>query len=258
MRELPAVRLDPPPATGRRFTSSRPVRVASASPNGRLRLDAIAAMAQDVAGDDSADAGLGQEATAWVVRRTVIEVEQPAVFTEQLEVMTWCSGVGSRWAERRTRFRGDRGARIETVALWVHVDAATGRAISLPAAFDQVWAASAGGREVSSRFQHPPSMPDAAHVAKWAARFVDFDVLGHVNNAATWAMVEQAIADHDGPGVPHRAELEYRHPIERGDDVAVAIAAEDGTLRVWIIDVDDSSRVFATAVVNRSGSPHDR
>ena len=90
MREPPAVRLDPPPAIGRRFTSSRPVRVANASPNARFRLDAIADMAQDIAVDDSADAGMGQEVSTWVVRRTVIEVQHAAVISEQLEHVTWC------------------------------------------------------------------------------------------------------------------------------------------------------------------------
>ena len=225
------------------------MRVANASPNGRFRLDAIADMAQDIAVDDSADAGIGQDVSTWVVRRTVIEVEQAAVINEQLEHTTWCSGRGSRWAERRTSFRGDKGARIETVTLWVHIDVASGRAIGLPARFDEVWGESAGGREVSARFQHDLVVPDDVDVIPWSSRFVDFDVLGHVNNAATWAMVEETIAAMRGPRVPLRAELEYRVPIGRHDDVEIAFTATDASLRVWIVDAETGERPYATAVV---------
>src|SRR6478672_9106154 len=93
--------LIPVPVRGRRFVGHRTVRLADASPAGRLRLDAVARHLQDVADDDARDAGLGQDGT-WVVRRTVVEVHRAPVFREALELTTFCSGVGSRWAERRT------------------------------------------------------------------------------------------------------------------------------------------------------------
>jgi acyl-ACP thioesterase len=260
--EPPAVRLEPWSGVGRRYTARRLVRVANASPNGRLRLDAIADMAQDIAGDDSRDAAVGDDSSAWVVRRTLIEVTRPAVYGEELELATWCSGVGRRWAERRTSFRGDRGGVADVASLWVHIDRRTGRATRLPQGFDDAWASGAAGREVSSRFQHEPDVPQsrasaagrslAVSTMTWTTRFADFDVLGHVNNASTWAMVEQAIADGDGPRPPHRAELEYRLPIERDDTVVVTTEQVDGTLRLWVHDGGRraaEARLFATAVV---------
>src|SRR4051812_34858097 len=112
--------LIPVPVKGRRFVARRAVRLGDASPGGRLRLDAIARYLQDVADDDAGDAGLA--GSSWVVRRTTIEVRRPPVLREVLEVTTFCSGVGGRWAERRTSLRGGRGGRVEAVALWVHVD----------------------------------------------------------------------------------------------------------------------------------------
>ena len=87
------------PIDGRTFAGSRRVRLGDCSPGGRLRLDAAARYLQDLSDDDTRDAGLAQ--MTWVVRRTVIDVWQFPTYLEPLDMVTWCSGIGSRWAERR-------------------------------------------------------------------------------------------------------------------------------------------------------------
>ena len=109
VREHGADRLLPLPANGRVYTSDRRVRFGDVSRGGRCRFDALADYVQDVAADDTADAGL-QDESAWVVRRSVIEVVQPAAFRELLTLQTFCSGTGGRWAERRVVMRGSRTA----------------------------------------------------------------------------------------------------------------------------------------------------
>ena len=62
---------------GRTFTAERLVRFGDLSRGGRLRFDALARYLQDVSGDDTADAGLVDD-IAWVVRRTLVEVDPVA------------------------------------------------------------------------------------------------------------------------------------------------------------------------------------
>jgi len=174
---------------GRRYDATRPVRLSDVTPKGRARLDAVARYLQDIGNDDAVD-GIGEAASAWVVRRTTIAVERFPVFREVLTLSTWASGVGSRWAERSTSITGSEGAAIHTTALWVHVDLATGRPKRLPETFDAVYGEAAGGREVSARLGHD-NPPEGAAAVPWPARFSDFDVLGHVNNAVYWAVVEE-------------------------------------------------------------------
>jgi acyl-ACP thioesterase len=234
--------------------------VSQASPKGRLRLDAIADMVQDVAGDDSDDlrrsttVGPGSDLSrqAWVIRRSVIEVLEPARFGERLELTTWCSGLGPRWAERRVSMAGNRGGHVETVSLWVHVDAVDGRILTLPDGFDQVYGEAAGGREISSRLQHDAVVPAEARPAAvgWPLRLVDFDVLGHVNNTGVWSIVEEVMARSGDHGWPRRAEVEYRVAIERDDVVHVAVeTASEPAGRLWVFDPTADKRVYATAVV---------
>ena len=74
MAAAPAVELLPPPASGRRYSATRRVRLGDVDPRGRMRFDAIARHLQDVASDDAADSGLDG---GWVVRRTLIAVTRP-------------------------------------------------------------------------------------------------------------------------------------------------------------------------------------
>lgn len=237
----------PLPPAGRTFSRRRRVRLGDVSPGGRLRLDALARFAQDVSNDDTVDAGM-EDDMAWVVRRTVVEVRAEARLREEIELTTFCGGVGSRWAERRVRVTGEHGAHIEVATLWVHLDMATGRPLKLPPSFHEIYGEAAGGRSVSARLRHGDPPPVGAVVAPWPLRFTDFDVLNHVNNAVSWAVVEEERVARKHLRAPLRAEVEYRDAVERGHQVGrIAVDGEDGSLSVWLVDVADPSRVYTSA-----------
>src|SRR4051794_19491083 len=61
------------PGVGRSYAGHRAVRLGDVTPKGRLRLDALARYLQDVANDDATE-GIGEDAMAWVVRSTTVEV----------------------------------------------------------------------------------------------------------------------------------------------------------------------------------------
>jgi acyl-ACP thioesterase len=252
MADQPVLELLPRPGVGRLYTGRRLARFGDLSPGGRLRLDAVARYLQDVSSDDTTDSGLDDD-LAWVVRRLVIEVHENARFREDLEMTTWCSGTGSRWAERRVSIEGDRGARIEAGILWVHVDFDTGQPKKLADDFFDLYGESAAGRRVGVRLQHAPKVPAEASRRQWPHRFTDFDMLNHVNNTAYWAAVEEALSSRGGLRPPYRAEIEYRTAIER-DDVVELVTDDrpDGSLALWLVSpgsTDDGSTVYATAEV---------
>jgi acyl-ACP thioesterase len=247
MSEPAADSLLPVPAVGRVFSTQRRVRFGDVSPGGRARFDALAAYVQDIAWDDTADSGLPGEG-AWVVRRSVFELVSAPQFQELLTLQTFCSGLGGRWAERRAVMRGDQGAHVESVSLWVRIDAATGRPRSLTDQFLETYGKAAGGRRVSAKLQHDTSPPAYGATRGWSLRFSDFDLLGHVNNAASWAVVEQRLAEVSALRPPYRAELEYREPIERNAEVCIADHYESGELRVWVFD-DRTAANYLTALV---------
>jgi acyl-ACP thioesterase len=223
------------PVGGRTFAGSRRVRLGDCSPGGRLRLDAAARYLQDLSDDDTRDAGLAQ--MTWVVRRTVLDVLQFPTYLESLEMVTWCSAIGSRWAERRVDIGsgGGGGGAISSATLWVHLDATTLRPVPPAEVFGRVFASSAAGRSVSSRLTLDPAPEDLALVA-WPVRFADFDVMNHINNALAFAIVEEVLAGRRDLRAPLRVEVEYRSSIDRGVSLGRGGIERGDRYDGWLVD----------------------
>lgn len=222
------------PDAGRVFTGTRKVRLGDARPTGELRLDALTRYTQDVSNDDTTEAELPDD-MSWVVRKTTVDVLVPAVFGERLEISTFCSGLGRRWAERRLQIQGSQGGRYEVASLWVHLDPDSGRPRGLSDSFRHIYGEAAQGRSVSARLTHrdPPEM-EQLESAQWPTRLVDFDLFDHMNNAAYWARVEQL----DLPATPpRRHEIEYRAGISQADEVAfLSVTTADVIEGWWMAD----------------------
>ncbi|MDA8062000.1 MAG: thioesterase [Actinomycetota bacterium] len=252
---------DPPGPEGRTYTGTVRVRLSDVGPTGRARLDAVARYLQDVAGDDAREAGLS--AHRWVVRRSYLELRRLPRYEETLELATWCSGSGAAWAERRTSIRGEAGASVEAAALWVNLDPATMRPAPLGELFGSVYGEAAAKREVRARLLHERAPQLAGHGEgsaggaqqwRWALRFADLDVLGHVNNAVAWSLLDE-LAERVAPRLAvSSAEVEYREPIAGGGAVDVRFALGDGTLRMWV--APEAGAVAVTALARLA--PSDR
>lgn len=223
-----------PPRAGRRFRATRLVRLGDVLPSGEVRLDAIARYLQDVAADDGRDAGIANH-MAWLVRKTIISLRRRPLLEERLELVTWASGSGARWAERRTTMSVGAETVVEAASLWVCVDLATMRASRLPERFWTMYGDAVGDRVVSSRLSHPdlPVVPTSDQ-RPWPLRAADLDVLGHVNNAATWAAVEDELDRVGRAAGLLSAELEYRGPIDRTHATTLASEFRDSTMHVWL------------------------
>jgi acyl-ACP thioesterase len=240
------------PRQGRVFEGARRVRLGDVRPSARLRLDAAARYLQDLSADDTADAALPDPA-AWVVRRTTLEVRRFPRYLERLDLATWCSGIGSHFAERRVSMRGEDGGRVDGTTLWVHVDHRSGRPRRLGSAFHDLYGASAEGRRVSARLRHPEP-PSGAPCRPWAVREADLDVLAHVNNAVYWEVVEEALAGRSELRAPLRAEVEHRTAVERGAEVQWAAHGDGAGQRVWVLA---DGTVAASALVGPAPPPED-
>jgi acyl-ACP thioesterase len=239
----------------RSFTSETTIRLGDVGRDGRLRLAALARHLQDVAADDVRDAGIGR-AGNWVVRRVELDVTRLPRFPEAIRLETSCTGTGPRWAERVTNVRGPGGAGVTARALWVFVDD-EGRPRPLPAEFRERYPVPDDRTRISPKLFHavPPSASALRH--PWPLRVADFDVLGHMNNAAYWEPVDEELGAQPGRHL-RRAELEYRSAIEPGEAVIVAVEqrASDGELAVWLESggsVRASARVWCTSAQSADG-----
>lgn len=230
--------LVPRPPVGRVFETTRRVRVADADPTGRLRLDALARFVQDVGNDDVADAGLDPN-IPWVIRRSEMTIDGSPRLGERVAISTWCGGTGSRWAERRVTFATASGT-IDTATLVVHLDP-QGRPARLPDWFASTYTEAAVGRTITSRLSLPGPPPDAS-ARPWPTRSTDLDVMGHVNNAVSWAAVEDEL--HRQGRLPAAVTVEWSGALEGDDDIELLSAETEGGLGLWLA-VASSVRVSA-------------
>ncbi len=221
----------PRPTNGRVFSLPGKVRLGDVDTNGRLRLDATARFLQDAATDDASDAGLDRR-YGWLVRRTKIETTVSAGIGEPIEISTWCAAIGRAWAERRSQIVGKRGALIDAVSLWVQIDVNTGRPARVADDFVMAYADAAGGRSIGAGLSLPARPAETSPLA-WSVRRSDLDPFGHVNNAATWSLVEEAGRLDAGDRVG-TAELEYPQPIEPDQPIEVTTGQADGATSVWV------------------------
>jgi acyl-ACP thioesterase len=209
----------------------RNVGLADVGPDARARLDALARIVQDVSDFDAASApveGMG----LWILRRLDLRIEAMPRFRAEVTASTWCSGIGACWAERTSQLHVNDRLCVEATSIWVHTDPDRGTPTPLPPGFDAVWGATAAGRKVSARLRHQPPPADAPRRV-WPLRATDIDVVGHVNNAAYWAAIEEELARRGHPRV-RSAEIEFRSGLDLADRVDVAVADTDEGFAAWL------------------------
>jgi acyl-ACP thioesterase len=217
-----------PPHQGRRFEATRNVHLDDTDASGVVGVDAIARMLQDVATDDAHDAGLYEQARGvWVLRRADVVLVRPPVLYQGLHLLTFCSGSGPAWAERRTRITDDAGeVLVESAAIWVYIDRERGRPLPLDPDFATWYGDAAMGRRVSGklRLPHPPA---DAESRPWTIRHSDFDILDHVNNARSLEAVTDELVRRLPGARPEAFTVEYKGMLERGDAIELQSSIEE-------------------------------
>jgi len=237
----------PVPGHGRAFSAERTVRLGDSAPSRRVRFDALARYLQDVAEDDANDAGW-PTSIGWLLRRCAMRVRQFPVLGERLRLETFCSATAQKWAERTTTVTGDAGGSVQASAVWIAVDASTGRPTRLGELFERIYAPSAGGRRASVKLSLPrPTSQALATPRDWPLRSSDLDVWGHVNNAISWAAVEDELDGLDW--LPAWAEVEHNEAITRDDSPSLIRERSEAGLDLWLLA---AGRVLTSARLHRS------
>jgi acyl-ACP thioesterase len=227
------------PERGRRFATSFRVRLGDVDGRDEMHLETFGRFLQDVAVDDVRDSGASEFEGVWVVRRYDLALTELPSFGDTVDMVTFCSGFGPCWAERRTSITSGSEPVAEAVGLWVFADRAGGRPLPLREEFFGLYGEAAGGRRVSSRLAH--SRPRAGVTSRpWALRARDLDLLDHVNNARALEAVEDEAALRRPDDRIESVSIEFRGALERDADVELLSemrrsSAEGAELAMWLV-----------------------
>jgi acyl-ACP thioesterase len=226
----------PAPTTGRTFRVSYKIRLSDADATGRLRLDSVARFLQDAAIDDVGETGWGAPEHLWVLRAVRVDVLEPFLADEVVAIVTWGSSFSALAAGRRWSLSGDAGGSIEVDSTWIHLGP-DARPARIGEGFDD-YAEAAQGRVTSTKLTLAPPAHDRDRRV-WQLRSTDIDRMGHVNNAAYWAAVEQRLHE---VGLDARrrlcARLDYRHPIDLGEKVELVESVHERRYGVAFVVAD--------------------
>ncbi len=229
---------------GRLYSSDRKVRLGDVDSTGRLRIDSLLRYAQDFSTDDTDDSQAANS-TGWVVRSVQIMATKPAQLGEILSMKTACTGLGKRWAERRIEIRGDMGANYDLAVLWICLDLETRRPTPLSRDFVEAYSEASQGRTVSAR-RVLEELEGSTQQTDWPLRRSDFDVYGHINNAAYGAVIEELaheVLDH-----PCEIVVEYLSGLSEGSSLVIKSRVDDVSAQITYLAPDS---IAAMAQLNK-------
>lgn len=241
-------RLHPKPTTGYVYDTSWPVPTGDIGEQLQLRLDGVARYIQEVGAEHLMDAGEAEEHPHWLVQRTVIDVIEPIEWPNEVSFSRWCSALSTRWCTMRVDLVGSEGGRIETEGFWIAINEKT---LTPQRVSDSLMAKFASTTD-EHRLKWRPWLTnpdDTDVVAPFALRRTDIDVFEHVTNTAYWhAMHEMMAVEPEVCRPPYRAVVEYRRPIQYGEEVTLRWVRRGDDVNIAMTVGDD---VRAAALLRR-------
>jgi acyl-ACP thioesterase len=227
------------PASGYVYRTSWRVPTGDVDGNLHLRLDGVARYIQEVGAENLVDAGEAEDHPHWLVQRTVIDVIEPIEFPNDVSFSRWCSALSSRWCTMRVDLVGSDGGRIETEGFWIAINSKTLTPQRVSDTLIERFATTTAERRLKWRpwLQNPL---DTDTATPFALRRTDIDIFEHVTNTAYWHAIHEVMAM--APEVctaPYRAVVEYRRPIQYGEDVTIRSVRRDDGVHVALTVGED-------------------
>ena len=233
----------PVPSHGRTFSARRRVRLADVDPRGRVRLDALARLLQDVAIDDVQETGWGTPSHLWFVRRIRIDIHEPFLQDREVELVTWCSGLAAIAAGRRWSLTGDGGGHAEVDSVWIHLGPD-----QRPARIEGfgIYGEATGGRSVSTKLELPDPPAEAPLAALASACDRHRSARASEQRDLLAGGRARACLGRSRSGAAARGGARLPRPIDAGDEIDLVTAVDE---RGVIVGLRASGGVRAVARV---------
>ena len=237
-------RLRPRPDSGYVYRTSWPVTTGDIDSDLHLRLDGVARYIQEVGAENLVDAGEAEQHPHWLVQRTVIDVVEPIEWPTEVAFSRWCSALSTRWCTMRVDVEGAEGGRIETEGFWIAINQETLTPQRVSDSLIDRFASTTDEHRLKWRpWLH--NLESAQREIPFALRRTDIDVFSHVTNTAYWHAIHEVVAEEpDVCAAPYRAVVEYRRPIQYGEDVTLRWTRRDDAVDI-ALTVGDEVRAAA-------------
>lgn len=205
---------------------------------GLLRIDSLARLAEMIS-VSSGESGLRSPALSWVVRTTLAEVRNYPAVGDWVNLTISTSGWGPAWIERRIVLELDpardiersSGPAIVVSTVWVSFDRDARRPSRLQGEELDRWRTLANGRRIgAAHVLNPLDGSVTPTITEWPLRNSDFDIQGHLNNAAALSPFDSCLASEGLTGRRGFYRVEYGSEVDPLDTVLVAHVCHDSGL----------------------------
>lgn len=182
-----------------KFKLSHEIKFFETDPNLRLKLGSLVKLLQEAAISHSGSVGQGarkveETGFAWVLHKLGIDIFRCPEYRENLEIITWSTGLQGLKARREFRVYAGGESIIAASSLWFYIDAARKQVVRIPP-------------DLIGRYGIEPETVLQRDLDSWKAdrdflpemetlittRFSDYDPLEHVNNSVYFDYLETAI-----------------------------------------------------------------
>lgn len=237
-----------------KVTVSKTIQIGDVTPNRRLRLDAIVNILQETAIEHTRQVGIElssllDSGRTWVLSKIAVDLRRLPKLDEKLEVQTWSRSIQRFKGLRDFHFSiaGEHVASAST--LWLYLDIARKRPVRVPDHYEALYDPEDIQATIVAIEQWEPSRTVTGDAPLTiTTRVSDYDVNGHVNNAAILQYIQTALTRAIGPDTTIQSiRLVYLKEIpEEVRDVAVIIEKHENCCH---FQVGHASTVFASGTI---------
>jgi medium-chain acyl-[acyl-carrier-protein] hydrolase len=228
------------------------IRAYEVNLKGYLSVASMCNYLQEAAGNHATVLGVGvaqlfKEKLTWVLSRFHLQVDRYPFWGEELMVETWPSVVGTMHAVRDFHLLDkDKNIIARASSSWMMLDLKQRKAIKLPESVVN-FHADGSRRALEDNFDQLPAPQNIELENRFAVRYSDLDVNGHVNNVRYIEWASEVIpAEFRKSKQLHRLEIAFRAEANYGDHVLVKGQTDGDKVIHRILRESDSRELAAT------------
>lgn len=182
-----------------KVTANEIINIGAVSRHGVLRLDALFHMFQEMAVLHTHEVGfelkdMFESGKTWILNRVAVDISKLPKLEESIDIFTWSRKIYRFKGLRDYEIFSDGKSIIRATSLWVYFDAGKGRPVRVPESFEERYGVvedQATNVDIESLQFVNIARPDSS--LPIATRISDYDINGHVNNAAILQYIETGI-----------------------------------------------------------------
>ena len=233
------------------YQLTRKIDYFQSATDGHIKLDSLMKVLQNAALDhvhqaDRDSRVLIAEGFAWILNKVAITIFRHPFYGETLTVDTWHRGTRGFKSYREYEIRSGTEKVAAAASSWLYLDLNRRRVVKVPAKTDDLYGVKPDfALDLDIEQWRPDKKLEPAYIMDITTRNSDYDMLGHVNNAAYFDYLDTLLHRSDnGRARVKSIAIQYNKEIG-GDVVRIKAGSADNGSGGRSFIIYDETQVYA-------------